>query len=77
MSVLSKVQQILVENLGVETEEITVDAHIRDDLGADSLDVVEIVMAIEQEFDIEVSDEEAEKIETVQDTIKFIEEKTK
>ena len=67
-----KVKQILVEQLGVEESEVTATASFVDDLGADSLDVVELVMAFEEAFDIEIPDEDAEKIRTVQDAINYI-----
>ncbi len=75
MTVLERLQKIIVEQLGVDSDQVTPDASITDDLGADSLDRVELVMAIEGEFNIEISDEDAEKIETVQDTIDYIQEK--
>lgn len=75
MTVLERLQKIIVEQLGVDNDQVTPDASITDDLGADSLDRVELVMAIEGEFNIEISDEDAEKIETVQDAINYIQEK--
>ncbi len=69
-----KVKAIIVEQLGVEESEVTKEAHFIDDLGADSLDTVELVMALEEEFGIEISDEDAEKIQTVGDAIKYIED---
>lgn len=75
MTVLERLQKIIVEQLGVDSDQVTPDASITDDLGADSLDRVELVMAIEGEFNIEISDEDAEKIETVQDTINYIQER--
>ncbi|OQA19657.1 MAG: Acyl carrier protein [bacterium ADurb.Bin363] len=72
--VSEKVKAIIVEQLGVDEEEVTLKASFTDDLGADSLDNVELVMALEEEFDIEIPDEEAEKITTVQEAIKYIEE---
>jgi acyl carrier protein len=74
MTVLERVKKIVIDQLGVDEEQVTPDASITDDLGADSLDRVELVMAIEQEFDIEISDEEAEKIETIQDAVKYVQE---
>jgi acyl carrier protein len=74
MSVLERVKKIVIDQLGVDEEQVAPDASITDDLGADSLDRVELVMAIEQEFDIEISDEEAEKIETIQDAVKYVQE---
>jgi len=77
MAVSEKITEIIVEQLGVKPEEVTPEASFVDDLGADSLDTVELVMALEEEFGIEVPDEEAEKLATVGDAIKYIEEKTK
>ena len=65
MAVADKVKSIIVEQLGVDEEEVTPDASFVDDLGADSLDTVELVMAFEKEFDIDIPDEEAEKLRTV------------
>ncbi|MCM8801157.1 MAG: acyl carrier protein [Candidatus Omnitrophica bacterium] len=75
MSVQDKVRAIIAEQLGVKPEEVTEDASFIEDLGADSLDTVELVMALEEEFGIEIPDEEAEKITTVGDAIKYIESK--
>ncbi len=71
-SVDEKVKQIIVEQLGVDEAEVTPNASFVDDLGADSLDTVELVMAFEEAFDLEIPDEEAEKIRTVQDAIDYI-----
>ena len=71
-----KVRQIVADQLGVDVDEVTPEASFVDDLGADSLDTVELVMALEEEFGIEIPDEEAEKISTVADAIKYIEEHT-
>jgi acyl carrier protein len=68
-----KIKKIIVDHLGVETEKVTDEASFIDDLGADSLDTVELVMAFEEEFGAEISDSEAEKILTVGDAIKFVE----
>jgi acyl carrier protein len=75
MAVADKVKSIIAEQLGVKVEEVTPTASFIDDLGADSLDTVELVMALEEEFGIEIPDEDAEKITTVGDAIKYIEEK--
>lgn len=71
-SIEEKVKQIVAEQLGVEEDQVTGEAAFMDDLGADSLDTVELVMALEEEFDIEISDEDAEKIATVGDAISYI-----
>ena len=76
MAVTEKVKSIIVEQLGVDEEEITLDASFVDDLGADSLDTVELVMAFEEEFGCEIPDDAAEKIQTVQDAITFIDANT-
>ncbi|MEM9604734.1 MAG: acyl carrier protein [Pseudomonadota bacterium] len=73
-SVEERVQKIVVEQLGVKAEEVTTTASFVDDLGADSLDTVELVMALEEEFECEIPDEEAEKITTVDQAIKYINE---
>ncbi|MFA6709191.1 MAG: acyl carrier protein [Fusobacterium sp.] len=70
---LEKIREIVVEQLGVDADQITVDANFIDDLGADSLDTVELIMAFEEEFDIEIPDTAAEKIKTVKDVIDYIE----
>jgi acyl carrier protein len=67
-------KQIVAEQLGVDEDQVTPEASFMDDLGADSLDTVELVMALEEEFDIEISDEDAEKIQTVQDAVDYITE---
>ncbi len=71
-AIFEKVQKILVEQLGVSHEDVTADASFVEDLGADSLDVVELVMALEEEFDLKISDEDAEKIVTVRDAVEYI-----
>lgn len=71
-SVEDKVKAIIVDQLGVNESDVTPDAHFVDDLGADSLDTVELVMKFEEDFDIEIPDEDAEKIQTVQDAIDYI-----
>jgi acyl carrier protein len=68
-----RVKQIIVDQLGVSAEQVTPEASFIDDLGADSLDTVELVMALEEEFDIEIPDEDAEKMTTVADAIKYLE----
>lgn len=75
-SAFEKVKKTIVEQLGVEENEVTMDASITDDLGADSLDQVELVMALETEFNLDIPDEEAEKIKTVGDAVRYIEEAT-
>ena len=75
--VAQKVKSIIAEQLGVKIEEVTESASFVDDLGADSLDTVELVMALEEEFGIEIPDEDAEKITAVGDAIRYIEEKAK
>lgn len=73
-SVEQRVKDIIVEQLGVKPEQVTLEAKFIEDLGADSLDTVELVMALEEEFGQEIPDEEAEKLQTVGDVIKYIEE---
>ena len=70
-----RVKKIIAEQLGVEEEEVTLEAHFVEDLGADSLDTVELVMALEEEFEIEIPDEAAEKILTVGQALDYIKEK--
>lgn len=70
-----RVKDIIVEELGVEREKLTEDASFMEDLGADSLDTVELVMAFEKEFDIDIPDEEAEKLRTVGDALRYLHEK--
>ena len=69
-----KVKEIIVEQLGIEDNEVTTEASFIDDLGADSLDTVELVMAFEEAFDIEIADDDAEKIKTVKDAVNYIKE---
>ncbi len=76
-SVEEKVKQIIVEQLGVDEAEVTPNASFIDDLGADSLDTVELVMAFEEAFDIEIPDEDAEKIRSVSDAVSYIEKHQK
>ena len=77
MSVDQKVKQIIVEQLGVDEAQVDATASFVDDLGADSLDIVELVMAFEEAFDIDIPDEDAEKITTVKDAVSYIETKAK
>ena len=72
MSVEDKVKKIISEKLGVDLEEVVPEASFVDDLGADSLDLVELIMSMEEEFDTDISDEDAEKILTVKDAIAFV-----
>lgn len=71
-SVDEQVKEIIVDQLGVNESDVTPEAHFVDDLGADSLDTVELVMKFEEDFDIEIPDEDAEKIQTVQDAVDYI-----
>lgn len=73
MALLDEVKEVVVEQLSVKEDEVKEESRFVEDLGADSLDVVELVMALEEKFDIEIPDEDAEKIATVADAIKFIE----
>lgn len=75
MDVFERIRELVVDQLGVETDEVTLEASFVDDLGADSLDIVELVMALEEEFDLEIPDEDAEKIATVGDAVKYIKAK--
>ena len=72
-----RVKDIIVEQLGVKADQVTPDAKFIEDLGADSLDTVELIMALEEEFGIEVPDEQAEKLQSVGDVIKYVEENAK
>ena len=71
-SIEERVKKIVIEQLGVNESEVTLDASFVDDLGADSLDTVELVMALEEEFDCEIADDDAEKITTVQEAVNYI-----
>ena len=71
-AILEKVKEVIVEQLGVEDENIKLDTSFIDDLGADSLDIVELIMALEEEFDMQIPDGEAEKISTVNDVVEYI-----
>ena len=72
--VFDKVKDIIVDQLDVDEDEVTMEASITEDLGADSLDVVDLIMSLEEEFDIKIPDEEVENVKTVGDIVKFIEE---
>jgi acyl carrier protein len=72
-----KVKEIIVDQLDVEADQVTADASFIEDLGADSLDTVELVMALEENFDIEIPDEDAEKIKTVKDAVSYIDKNVK
>jgi acyl carrier protein len=76
MAVADRVKAIIAEQLGVKPEEVVPEASFIDDLGADSLDKVELIMALEEEFSVEIPDEDAEKMTTVADSIRYIEQKT-
>ncbi|MCB0422727.1 MAG: acyl carrier protein [Bdellovibrionales bacterium] len=77
MSIEPKVKKIIEEQLGVDADRVKPEASFIDDLGADSLDIVELVMAMEEEFDLEIPDEDAEKLKTVSDVTSYIESKGK
>ncbi|GIX18032.1 MAG: acyl carrier protein [Rhodothalassiaceae bacterium] len=72
--IAERVKKIVVEHLGVEEDKVTDDASFQDDLGADSLDIVELVMAFEEEFGIEIPDDAAEKIQTIKDAIEYVQQ---
>ena len=74
-SIEERVKEIIVDQLGVSADQVTMEAKFVEDLGADSLDTVELVMALEEEFDVEVPDDEAEKLQAVKDVVTFIESK--
>ena len=73
--IFEKVRSIIVDQLDVDEEKVTMNANIQDDLGADSLDIVDLVMSFEDEFDLEIPDDQVENIKTVGDIVKFIEDK--
>ena len=75
--IFDKVKEIIVEQLGVADTAVTLEASFIDDLGADSLDIVELIMALEEEFDIEIPDSDAEKVVTVEDVVEYIKENVK
>jgi acyl carrier protein len=75
MAVEERIRQLIVDQLGVSVEEIRPEVSFLDDLGADSLDIVELVMALEEEFDVEIPDDDAEKIQTIGDAFAYIKEK--
>jgi acyl carrier protein len=75
MEIMERVKKIVVDQLGVEEDKVKEDSSFIDDLGADSLDIVELIMAFEEEFDIEIADEDAEKIKVVGDVIHYLENK--
>lgn len=74
--IFDKVKSIIVDQLDVDEDKVTLNANIQDDLGADSLDIVDLVMSFEDEFDLEIPDDEVENIKTVGDVVKYIEENT-
>ncbi len=77
MAVEDKIKDLIAEHLGVSMNELVPEASFIDDLGADSLDIVELVMAIEEEFGLEISDDDAEKIQTIGDAISYVDERQK
>ena len=74
--IFDKVKSIIVDQLDVDEDKVTLNANIQDDLGADSLDIVDLVMSVEDEFDLEIPDDQVENIKTVGDVVKYIEENT-
>ena len=77
MALEDKIKEIIIDQLGVSPEEVVAEASFIDDLGADSLDIVELVMALEEEWGLEIPDDDAEKIQTIQDAINYVEERVK
>ena len=77
MALEDRIKEIIVEQLGVSADEVVPEASFIDDLGADSLDIVELVMALEEEWGLEIPDDDAEKIQTIQDAINYVEDRTK
>jgi acyl carrier protein len=77
MALEDKIKEIIIEQLGVSADEVVPEASFIDDLGADSLDIVELVMALEEEWGLEIPDDDAEKIQTIQDAITYVEERVK
>lgn len=75
MEIFERVKNLVIEQLGVNEDQVTPEASFTEDLGADSLDVVELVMAFEEEFDLQIPDEDAEKIQTVNDVVAYIKER--
>ncbi len=75
MAVEDRIAELIVEQLGVSRDEVVPEASFIDDLGADSLDIVELVMAMEEEFDVEIPDDDAEKIQTIGDAVSYLKEK--
>ena len=73
LNIQTRVKEIVIEQLGVNEDEVTPEASFLEDLGADSLDIVELVMALEEEYELEISDEDADSIKTVQDVVSYIE----
>ncbi len=77
MAVEDRIREIIVDQIGVPAREVVPEASFIDDLGADSLDIVELVMAIEEAFDLEIPDDDAEKIQTIQNAISYVDERTR
>ncbi len=77
MAIEDRIREIIVDQLGVSAAQVVPEASFIDDLGADSLDIVELVMALEEAFDLEIPDDDAEKIQTIQDAISYVDERTR